>query len=311
MPGIPVTARRRPGWRPARRRVAASESSREIDPRPGSTVTDCVAVLAMSYSLTGFSSMPWLSSFWISEKKNSCCNSIRPRSLPSPTPCRVRASGPRRLSHRTRRYGIWPVGRWFGIRGDRPGGSQSAVGRSQGPARASSVYPGGGRIPPGCGSISNRRHRVSVLITNIGELVTNQPGSGRRRGGPGRGRGRAGHRRGPGGLDRARVAGARRRPDGRRGGPGRAARVRRFPRAPGLRRRARRGVRRPDGRPALPGGRHPQHGRRDQGATDDQLRANLRKLAAEMLAQGITTFECKSGYGLTVPDEARSVAHRR
>jgi imidazolonepropionase len=43
-------------------------------------------------------------------------------------------------------------------------------------------------------------------------------------------------------------------------------------------------------------------------ATDDQLRANLRKLAAEMLAQGITTFECKSGYGLTVRDEARSVA---
>jgi imidazolonepropionase len=43
-------------------------------------------------------------------------------------------------------------------------------------------------------------------------------------------------------------------------------------------------------------------------ATDDQLRANLRRLAAEMLAQGITTFECKSGYGLTVPDEARSVA---
>jgi imidazolonepropionase len=43
-------------------------------------------------------------------------------------------------------------------------------------------------------------------------------------------------------------------------------------------------------------------------ATDDQLRANLRKLAAEMLAQGTTTFECKSGYGLTVPDEARGVA---
>jgi imidazolonepropionase len=43
-------------------------------------------------------------------------------------------------------------------------------------------------------------------------------------------------------------------------------------------------------------------------ATDDQLRANLRRLAAEMLAQGITTFECKSGYGLTVPDEERSVA---
>ena len=39
-----------------------------------------------------------------------------------------------------------------------------------------------------------------------------------------------------------------------------------------------------------------------------ELRANLRGLAAEMLAQGITTFECKSGYGLTVADEARSVA---
>jgi imidazolonepropionase len=42
-------------------------------------------------------------------------------------------------------------------------------------------------------------------------------------------------------------------------------------------------------------------------ATDDQLRANLRRLAGEMLGQGITTFECKSGYGLTVPDEERSV----
>jgi len=43
-------------------------------------------------------------------------------------------------------------------------------------------------------------------------------------------------------------------------------------------------------------------------ATDDQLRANLRTLAAELLGQGTTTFECKSGYGLTVRDEARSVA---
>lgn len=43
-------------------------------------------------------------------------------------------------------------------------------------------------------------------------------------------------------------------------------------------------------------------------ATDGQLRANLRGLAAEMLTQGTTTFECKSGYGLTVADEARSVA---
>ncbi|HEU5417122.1 MAG TPA: imidazolonepropionase [Streptosporangiaceae bacterium] len=43
-------------------------------------------------------------------------------------------------------------------------------------------------------------------------------------------------------------------------------------------------------------------------AADEQLRANLARLSAEMLAQGTTTFECKSGYGLTVADEARSVA---
>jgi imidazolonepropionase len=43
-------------------------------------------------------------------------------------------------------------------------------------------------------------------------------------------------------------------------------------------------------------------------ASDERLRANLRGLAAELLAQGTTTFECKSGYGLTVADEARSVA---
>ena len=43
-------------------------------------------------------------------------------------------------------------------------------------------------------------------------------------------------------------------------------------------------------------------------ASDAGLRANLGRLAAEMLRQGITTFECKSGYGLTVADEARSVA---
>jgi imidazolonepropionase len=43
-------------------------------------------------------------------------------------------------------------------------------------------------------------------------------------------------------------------------------------------------------------------------ASDEVLRANLAGLAAEMLAQGTTTFECKSGYGLTVADEARSVA---
>jgi len=43
-------------------------------------------------------------------------------------------------------------------------------------------------------------------------------------------------------------------------------------------------------------------------ATDAELRAGLRRLAREMLRQGTTTFECKSGYGLTVAAEARSVA---
>jgi len=40
-------------------------------------------------------------------------------------------------------------------------------------------------------------------------------------------------------------------------------------------------------------------------ATDSELRANLDRLLAEALNQGTTTIECKSGYGLTVADEAR------
>ena len=48
--------------------------------------------------------------------------------------------------------------------------------------------------------------------------------------------------------------------------------------------------------------------RATRAADDDTLRANLARFAAEMLAQGTTTFECKSGYGLTVKDEARSLA---
>jgi imidazolonepropionase len=43
-------------------------------------------------------------------------------------------------------------------------------------------------------------------------------------------------------------------------------------------------------------------------AADPELRAGLRRLVAEMLGQGTTTLECKSGYGLTVPDEARSLS---
>lgn len=42
-------------------------------------------------------------------------------------------------------------------------------------------------------------------------------------------------------------------------------------------------------------------------ADDDALRANAARLTAEMLRQGTTTVEIKSGYGLTIEDEARSL----
>ncbi|MGH3741653.1 MAG: imidazolonepropionase [Micromonosporaceae bacterium] len=42
-------------------------------------------------------------------------------------------------------------------------------------------------------------------------------------------------------------------------------------------------------------------------ASDDALAANAQALAAEALTQGTTTLEIKSGYGLTVADEARSL----
>lgn len=43
-------------------------------------------------------------------------------------------------------------------------------------------------------------------------------------------------------------------------------------------------------------------------ASDAQLEANLARLVAEMHASGITTFETKSGYGLDVETESRSLA---
>jgi imidazolonepropionase len=42
-------------------------------------------------------------------------------------------------------------------------------------------------------------------------------------------------------------------------------------------------------------------------ASDEVLRANLRRLVGEAHAQGTTTLECKSGYGLSTQDEARSL----
>ncbi|MDT4892124.1 MAG: imidazolonepropionase [Pseudonocardiales bacterium] len=42
-------------------------------------------------------------------------------------------------------------------------------------------------------------------------------------------------------------------------------------------------------------------------ASDGSLRATVARLSAELVAAGVTTFECKSGYGLTVADEQRSL----
>jgi imidazolonepropionase len=42
-------------------------------------------------------------------------------------------------------------------------------------------------------------------------------------------------------------------------------------------------------------------------ATDDQVLAQARALAAEMLRHGTTTLECKSGYGLSVDGELRAL----
>ncbi|MGN6686873.1 MAG: imidazolonepropionase [Actinomycetales bacterium] len=46
-------------------------------------------------------------------------------------------------------------------------------------------------------------------------------------------------------------------------------------------------------------------------ATDEQLLANAVRLVGELQRQGTTTVEIKSGYGLTVVDEARSLAVAR
>ena len=51
--------------------------------------------------------------------------------------------------------------------------------------------------------------------------------------------------------------------------------------------------------------------RATRAATDEQLSANVARLVAEMRRQGTTTVEIKSGYGLTVRDEARSLAVAR
>ena len=48
-----------------------------------------------------------------------------------------------------------------------------------------------------------------------------------------------------------------------------------------------------------------------RGATDEQLTSHVARLVAEMRRQGTTTVEIKSGYGLSVHDESRSLAIAR
>ena len=50
---------------------------------------------------------------------------------------------------------------------------------------------------------------------------------------------------------------------------------------------------------------------RTRAATDEQLTSHVARLVAEMRVQGTTTVEIKSGYGLSVHDEARSLAVAR
>lgn len=51
--------------------------------------------------------------------------------------------------------------------------------------------------------------------------------------------------------------------------------------------------------------------RATRSASDEMLRANLAKLVLEARGSGTTTIECKSGYGLTVADELRSLSLAR
>ncbi|MFB4312452.1 imidazolonepropionase [Actinomadura sp. 21ATH] len=147
---------------------------------------------------------------------------------------------------------------------------------------------------------------MSVVITNVGELVTNEPGRGD----------------GPLGvirdaalvLDGDRIAWtgpASRAPaaDEAYDAAGRAV-------LPGYvdshahlvfaGERAEEFAARMSGRPYAAGGIRTTVAR-TRAATDEELRANLRRLVAEMARQGTTTVECKSGYGLSVEQEERAV----
>jgi imidazolonepropionase len=147
---------------------------------------------------------------------------------------------------------------------------------------------------------------MSTLIKNIGELVTNDPGLGEGALGVLRDAALV--------LDGGKVAwlgsaGAAPAADEAYDAAGRAA-------LPGFvdshahlvfaGERAEEFAARMSGRPYTAGGIRTTV-ERTRAASDADLRANVAGLVAEMARQGTTTVECKSGYGLTVADEARAV----
>ena len=107
-------------------------------------------------------------------------------------------------------------------------------------------------------------------------------------------------------MDRAGVAGARRRRawstrPAARCCPASSTRTRTWCSRGSGRPSSPRGWRAAPTRPAASGPRSPRPAPRPT----PSCAPGLRRLAGEMLRQGTTTFECKSGYGLTVDDEAR------
>ena len=146
------------------------------------------------------------------------------------------------------------------------------------------------------------------LITNIASLVTNDPslGDGPPRPDPGRGRR---HRRRPRRLGRRATQSTRHRRSRRRGRPRRASPASSTPTPTSSSRGDRTaGVQRPDVRPRLtPPAASARPSPRPAPRPTRNWRRNLARYLAEALRQGTTTFETKSGYGLTVEDEARAL----
>lgn len=71
---------------------AASEISFFTLPSPSSTVSALVAASARSYTAVGSVRVPALLNFRIIALRKMCCEIVRPRSLPSPKPCRERTN---------------------------------------------------------------------------------------------------------------------------------------------------------------------------------------------------------------------------